>query len=560
MSDLELDEKRESILAHDGHLLIEGGPGCGKTTIALLKADQVQRELVSEAHVLFLSFSRAAVRQVVERSEDLLTGGARHSVEVRTFHSFFIDVVLAHGRLVTKFPPSVIGPDQERRMRSSAGDSWQLELDALRAGGALLFSDLASTVATLFEAIPEVLHLYASRYPWVFVDEFQDTDEDQWRVIRALAQFSTVVCLADPDQRIFEHLPGVDESRLPTLVECLRPLVVDLSADNHRSPNSGILRYANDVLKNLPTVLPDEVRVLQYGGYTPDAEVHREVHRLRQTGIGTVAVLTRSNAAAVSSSEAISSVRAQPGQEDLPPIDHKLHWDPALAAAAATVVASILEWPLLEQSQALSGTVQRIADYFRIKHSGGVNGAAAIAAKAERALEALTAGKRPRSSLASTLVDKLNFVERYSGTPAVDWQVALALLEPSAELREIQKQARLVRLLSPADSLFWVLNDAWSGVNGYRDASRLVSEFFADDTLMEFDLWEPDVNVMTMHKSKGKEFDAVVIVEGRFGRPLLSEVKSEEQGDRRLLRVAITRARRMVTFVRPIGAAELTTS
>jgi DNA helicase-2/ATP-dependent DNA helicase PcrA len=56
-----LDETRKAILAAPGHLLINGGPGSGKTTIALLKAEQTVPELLTEQQVLFLSFSRAAV-------------------------------------------------------------------------------------------------------------------------------------------------------------------------------------------------------------------------------------------------------------------------------------------------------------------------------------------------------------------------------------------------------------------------------------------------------------------------------------------------------------------
>ncbi len=61
---MDLDETRKDILATKGHLVIEGGPGCGKTTIALLKARKTVETLESEQRVLFLSFSRAALRQI----------------------------------------------------------------------------------------------------------------------------------------------------------------------------------------------------------------------------------------------------------------------------------------------------------------------------------------------------------------------------------------------------------------------------------------------------------------------------------------------------------------
>lgn len=47
--------------------------------------------------------------------------------------------------------------------------------------------------------------LLADRFPMIIVDEFQDTDDNQWRIVRALAKVIDVFCLADPEQRIFDY-------------------------------------------------------------------------------------------------------------------------------------------------------------------------------------------------------------------------------------------------------------------------------------------------------------------------------------------------------------------
>jgi len=63
---------------------------------------------------------------------------------------------------------------------------------------------------------------------------------------------------------------------------------------------------------------------------------------------------------------------------------------------------------------------------------------------------------------------------------------------------------------------------------------------------------------MTMHKSKGKEFDGVVLVEGKYRSPFFTpEDAPLFERSRRLLRVAITRARQAVTLIRPEGARPL---
>ncbi|MGC7327636.1 AAA family ATPase, partial [Mycobacteroides abscessus subsp. abscessus] len=93
------------------HVLIEGGPGCGKTTIALLLAAQRVPELADEQRVLFLSFSRAAVRQITDRMHSTLDKAVGAQLEIRTFHAFFLDVVRAHSPQLTGVPATFIAPD-----------------------------------------------------------------------------------------------------------------------------------------------------------------------------------------------------------------------------------------------------------------------------------------------------------------------------------------------------------------------------------------------------------------------------------------------------------------
>ncbi|MFC8224133.1 UvrD-helicase domain-containing protein [Streptomyces sp. NPDC057362] len=221
---MEIDPVRQEILDASGHLLIVGGPGCGKTTIALLKAQARLAALEPEQRVLFLSFSRAAVRQITDRMSGVLDRASRQRLEVRTFHAFFLDVVRSHGRLLTGRPSSFITPDRERQIQADFDGDWKSERRRLATeGGRYVFDLLADTTATLLERSAALRALYSSIYPLVIVDEFQDTNTDQWRVIKAVSGASTVICLADPDQRIFDHLDGVEEQRLDDAVAHLAP-------------------------------------------------------------------------------------------------------------------------------------------------------------------------------------------------------------------------------------------------------------------------------------------------------------------------------------------------
>lgn len=128
---MEIDPVRQEILDAPGHLLIVGGPGCGKTTIALLKAQTRLAALEPEQRVAFLSFSRAAVRQITDRMSGVLDQASRQRLEVRTFHAFFLDVVRSHGRLLTGRPSSFIAPDRERQIQADFDGDWKSERQRL---------------------------------------------------------------------------------------------------------------------------------------------------------------------------------------------------------------------------------------------------------------------------------------------------------------------------------------------------------------------------------------------------------------------------------------------
>ncbi|MDX8054967.1 ATP-dependent helicase [Lentzea sp. BCCO 10_0798] len=565
---MELDGTRKDILAATGHLLVEGGPGCGKTTIALLKAREAVETLAPEQHVLFLSFSRAAVRQISDRMRGLLDHAARDRLEIRTFHAFFLDLVRSHGRLLTGKPSSFITPDREGRLKADFVGDWNEETHRLACEeGRYVFDRLAGTAATLLEGCTAVRRLYSDTYPMIIVDEFQDTNTDQWRAVQALSADSNIVCLADPDQRIFDHIPGVDETRVQQAIEYLEPRSFDLSKDNHRSPGGGLLDYANAILRNdAAQPVPDNVKtyVYRWPG-TCEVLVHQLLIALRtylEKLLGrtpTIAVVAPANSLVGRISEAIST-ETSTAKSVLPGVDHELNWDPELAAAAGYVVASIMEWPGLQREAAIPRTLSAIADFYRVKLGGGVEGARSTVQTVERAIEAFVDSKTVRSKTAKALITSFDAGVGFEGAPVLDWQVARALLQGSAELTELFNKARLLRLFKATDALAWALLDAWNGSHAYIDAAATVQRVLANEALEASQQDPAPVSLMSMHKSKGKEFDGVIIVEGEHGARLLNTTWDSKrvQANRRLIRVAITRARHMVLFVRPTNGAPLT--
>jgi hypothetical protein len=110
---MDLDDTRLAILDADGQLLIQGGPGSGKTTIALLKAARTLERLEPRAAgrvPVVLAGRRPADR---DRVAQHLPRTVRDRPEIRTFHAFFMNLVRAHGPLLNGVPAVFLPPDAE---------------------------------------------------------------------------------------------------------------------------------------------------------------------------------------------------------------------------------------------------------------------------------------------------------------------------------------------------------------------------------------------------------------------------------------------------------------
>jgi DNA helicase-2/ATP-dependent DNA helicase PcrA len=546
---------------------VTGGPGSGKTTISLLKAKQVIAKLAASQEILFLSFSRAAVRQVMTRCKLILNRDERRVIEVQTYHSFCLEGLRSHGRLLNGLQARIAYPDIERIEKAEFDGDWSEELvRRAKAEGIFAFDQFAGAMADIVEGCGAVRTLLGRKYPLIIVDEFQDTDDDQSRIIAALSQVTTIFCLADPDQSIFQYDPRVDPLRLKKAEAFLKPKVVDLAGDNHRSPNGGILAFADAVMKN--TSLPSPCKEVTQHSYPPrgfEPTVHAAViwmfSQLAKAKVErpTIAVLTRSN-------PLVSDISALLGQEHtyknqtLKPVAHEVVWDPELSAAAAVVLASVLEWPRKEVGEAQVQTLRLVSAYYRLKAAtDGTQAAKDLARQFGEAAVAVSTGGKLKTKKAKEIVAAVEAGVALVGDPVEDWRAASRVLRQTPALVEIQRQVRLVRLFRATDALGQGLAESWVATGGYAGATVLVKKVLDQERLISAELEPQGVLVMNIHKSKGKEFDGVILVEGAFKSFFFDDrnEKAPFPQSRRLLRVAITRARTRVAIVRPVNSAPL---
>lgn len=567
--------KRQSVIDEQGHALVIGGPGSGKTTLALLKSKGILDTLAPGQSILFLSFSRAAVQQILKRCREILTKEEMKRIDVRTYHSFCWDILRCHGRLLGGRPLKMMAPSEEGTRRTQFDGDWAAESKRLKdEDGTVCFDLFAAATAELFEGSTHLRTWMGRLFPLVILDEFQDSDDEQWRFVQQLSAVTQTLFLADTEQRIFEGTfrPGVRADRLDILKDAIELLEVDLRDDNYRSADSDILAVADCVLSGKgPLPNSEDVKRLPYDyknqfPATAHFAVAVTLGTLRKRGIDdpTVAVLARSNDLVAEISDILGVPHTYNGK-DLKPIPHDIVWDQELSASAGVAMAATLEFVSLRTAASREAMHAKIEAYFLIKKDFcqryGGRGAKAAGSKAARfgkSKDRVAEGKALTQGSPKTFEVALSAIPALTGDPVKDWKAVRSAFQAHDDLKAIFQDARMVRLFRASDTLATALAGRWMERATYEGAARMIRSVLDQEKLIGIERDPKGVSLMTMHKSKGKEFDGVVIVEGVYSSPFfLGHEAPDFAPSRRLLRVGITRARNFVVLVRPRKAKPL---
>ncbi|MFZ7110090.1 MAG: UvrD-helicase domain-containing protein [Desulfatiglandales bacterium] len=218
--------QREAVTHNGGHLLITAGPGTGKTLTLTRRIAYLLREgIACPDQILALTFTNKAAREMAHRIETLLLGQAVEGVRVSTFHRFCLEILREEGDLLELPSGFILCPEpdafllaqrivgdsgQDRRMlgrfvktlpalkraalprKDPTGLEEGLRLlfdryqEKLRGLGMLDLDDLEVETLRLFLEHPETAKDCGGRYPFIFVDEYQDTNPTQVEILKAL--------------------------------------------------------------------------------------------------------------------------------------------------------------------------------------------------------------------------------------------------------------------------------------------------------------------------------------------------------------------------------------
>lgn len=291
--------QREAVTYINGPCLVLAGAGSGKTSVITTKIAYLIRECGMPARrIAAVTFTNKAAREMKERVGSMLPGKLGHGLTVSTFHTLGLNIIKAELKALgyrsgfSLFDPedakallrdlmqkdAAVDADQINRVQhqisqwkndlvtppqalSHAEDQdqdyaarlYEAYVRHLKAYNAVDFDDLIYLPAILFEREPEVLARWRKRIHYMLVDEYQDTNSSQYRLVRLLmAERETFTVVGDDDQSIYAWR-GARPENLEQLQEDFRSLKVIKLEQNYRS-TAIILKAANTLIANNPHV------------------------------------------------------------------------------------------------------------------------------------------------------------------------------------------------------------------------------------------------------------------------------------------------------------------
>jgi DNA helicase II / ATP-dependent DNA helicase PcrA len=595
--------QRDAVLHTEGPMLVVAGAGSGKTRVLTYRIVHLLRAAGAKPNeILAITFTNKAAGEMKRRLEDLV-GGVARTMWVMTFHAacgrilrreiprlgyrsnFTIYDQADQVRVVKlcldeldrdpkRFVPRgihaqisnaknrLVGPEEYRARVSSfydqtVADVYDLYQRRLHASNALDFDDLLYLTVEVLNRFPEARERWQKAFRYVLVDEYQDTNHAQYRLLQVLAAKHRNVCaVGDPDQSIYAFR-GADIRNILEFERDFGEVRTIPLEQNYRSTNA-ILEAANAVIshnrerkpKNLWSELGEgeSVHVVEVEDEHAEARfVASEIARLVEEGLAAseVAVFYRTNA----QSRVLEDVLVR--QE----VPYQVIGGPRFYERAE--VKDVVAYLQVLDNPADAVSLQRIANrprrgigdttIARLQTFADAQGIALWEALARG--EEAGCGAAPLKAVARlrTLLESLMAQAQDLSVP----ELLERVLEQSGYVEALEAE-RTVEALGRIENLQELVGVAREYQETADDPS--LSEFLQQISLFsdQDELVEEGgrVTLMTLHNAKGLEFRAVFLIgmeEGVFPHARSLEEQGLEE-ERRLCYVGLTRAQERLTL------------
>ncbi len=348
------DRQKEAVLASDGPLLILAGAGSGKTSVLTTKvAYLIEERGMDPRNIVAITFTNKAAKEMKERIIKLV-GPKGYDIQISTFHSFGLRIIKEnYERLGYEKNFTIIDSDDSltvikkllkdmnidttrcnpkfvKNQISSAKNEmvtpekyhslvndeisditykvYKKYQETLLRNNSLDFDDLLIKPIELFSKHPDVLQQYQELFKYIFIDEYQDTNEAQYLLSKMISAKYKNICVVGDDSQSIYSWRGANFRNILNFEKDYKDAKVILLEQNYRSTKT-ILNAANNVIKNnvqkkdknlwTENETGEKIKYVRAIDEKDEASfVTREIKNLKEQGVSLddMAVLYRTNA------------------------------------------------------------------------------------------------------------------------------------------------------------------------------------------------------------------------------------------------------------------------
>ena len=289
------EQQKEAVTTVNGPLLVLAGAGSGKTRVLTTRVAYLLEEVgIAPEQILAITFTNKAAKEMKERIIQML-GPIGYQIQISTFHSFGLlilrenyeklnyaknftildsDDTLTVIKKIMKdmgLDPKEYNPRAIKNRISGAKNELLSPMEyerfaqtdfeekvvkiyekyeqKLKQNDSVDFDDLLMLPIQLFQKFPEILKSYQERFQYILVDEYQDTNEAQYILIKMIsAKYRNICVVGDNDQSIYSFR-GANYRNILNFEKYYKNPKVIMLEENYRSTKT-ILNAANDVIQN----------------------------------------------------------------------------------------------------------------------------------------------------------------------------------------------------------------------------------------------------------------------------------------------------------------------
>lgn len=609
------ESQRKAVEYIDGPSLVIAGAGSGKTRVLTYKIAYLLQQGVKPWNIMALTFTNKAAREMKERIGKLVGQDLAQHLYMGTFHSIFSRILRSEAqhigftnnftiydetdsRSLIKTIVKEMGLDEkaykpasvhsrismaknnlmsaenyardkdlyqadQRAKMPRVGDIFITYVQRCQQANAMDFDDLLTLTFKLFQEHEDIRKKYADRFDFLLVDEYQDTNHAQMRIVMQLCKEKERVCAVGDDSQSIYSFRGANIDNILSFQSRFKGAKLFKLEQNYRSTQN-IVEAANSLIKHNSNQIPKDVyskndkgECLVYKPAYSDKEealiVCREIKRIKRQDncqYSDFAILYRTNAQSRSFEE---EFRKQG-------IPYRIFG--GLSFFQRKEIKDVIAYFRLVANPDDEEAFKRIINY----PARGI-GNTTVAKIAACALDnrvsfwqvisspehyGLGVNKGTLAKLESFRLMISGFVEKSASMNAFD--LGDTIVKESGVSADIYKPgSRDPEDLARQENLEELLGGMQSFVEECREEGREQEAYLTDylqgvalltDLDSKGDDDEPRVSLMTVHASKGLEFPTVFVVgleENIFPSAIVSTLRELEE-ERRLLYVAITRA------------------